>query len=339
MPGARYALNIVHARSPVLRIRYRDGVLVDPYGFPDWLLHARALVQAPLPEPGLTLDEMRVLDLLAANEVMADRGDDPLWDGTAGTPARWCWAHMGGGRGLALVPVELHGSYRHAGGVRTMGVTGAGLRADPRPAPVGFGRGEAVPDDVLDELERLVGAELPAPYRAYLGDTNGAGPAEPAVLAGHGFVADQPLFGVARADAHQDLGYACGWLTDRFTPDLLPIGYVQGGILAVRLRDPLRGSVWFWDDDDPRDDAGYGPVEIRDRLLRHCADTFDEFRDRLSHPPAALADLARAWTATGSIQVVRHELAGAGLPAPMRAPWQPAPSRVRDPVAGLFELA
>jgi hypothetical protein len=341
MPGARYALNIVQARSPVLRIRYRDGVLVDPYGFPDWLLYARAVVQAPLPEPGLTLDEMRVLDVLAANAAMAERGDDPLWagaTGTLGTPHGWCWAHLGRTRGLALVPVELHGSYRHAGGVRTMGVTGTGLRTDPRPAGIAFHPGEPVPDDVLDELERLVGAPLPAPYRSYLGRTNGAGPAGPAVLAGHGFVADQPLFGIARTDPHQDLAYARDWFTDRFTPDLLPIGYVQGGVLLLGLRDPVAGSVWFWDDDDPRDDAAYGPVEIRDRLLRRCADSFDEFRDRLTRPPTALVERAWAWNTTGRIQVVRHELAGAGLPPAMRAPAQPRPTKSHDPIVSMFEL-
>ncbi|HKT00951.1 MAG TPA: HNH endonuclease [Rugosimonospora sp.] len=343
MPGARYAMNIVHPGSPVLRIRYRSGVLVDPYGFPDWVLYARALVELPDPVPGLSVDEMRVLDVLAANACMAGAGEDPLWTLTApplATPAGWCWAHLGLSRRIALVPIELHGSYRHGGGVRTMPVEPyrRGLRVDAEPVPVAPGVGDEVPEEVLGDLERVLGHPLPPGYRRYLAATNGAAPAEPAVLGGSGFVADQPLFGVARGDQHQDLGYVRGWLADRFTPDLLPIGYVQGGMLAVGVAEPIVDSVWYWDDDDPRDDAGYGPAEIRTRLLHRCADTFDGFWARLCRPPAVLVELAGELAATGRVRPVRVEDAGEGLPAALRGPGQPAPVRKHDPVTGLFEL-
>jgi hypothetical protein len=222
--------------------------------------------------------------------------------------------------------------------VRTMGVPAGGLRATADPIHVPLGAGDAVPDDVLDELERLVGGPLADSYRRFLRETNGAGPVEPAVLPNHGFVADQPFFGVARSDPHHDLVFARDWLTDRFGADLLPIGYVQGGILLLGLSGAIAGSVWHWDDDDPRDDAAYGPAEICDYLLRRCAGSFDEFRDRLIRPPAMLAERAEAWAATGQIRVVRDELAGAGLPGPLRAPWQPQPGKSRDPIVNLFEL-
>jgi hypothetical protein len=331
MPGAQYALNIVHPASPVLRIRYRDGVLVDPYGFPDWVLYARALVELPDPEPGLGVDEMRVLDVLAANQAPSD---DPLLAGQVGTPAGWCWAHIGRTRQLALVPIELHGCYRHGGGVRTMAVTASkrGLRGAT--VPVAIAPGDRTPADVLDDLERLLERRLPTAYRRYLAETNGAAPIEPAVLAGYGFVVDQPLFGLARADQHQDLGYVRDFLTDRFADDLLPIGYVQGGILAI---GPA-GDVFYWDDDDVRDDASYGVPEIRDRLLHRCADDFDDFRRRLVAPPGRLLDLADVWTITGRIRPVHHDLAGAGLPPTMRAPWQTQGGTGRHPIAKLFEL-
>jgi hypothetical protein len=345
MPGARYAMNIVHPGSPVLRVRYRAGVLVDPYGFPDWLHYARAQVDLPPPVPGLGLDEMRVLDVLAANAAMLRAGDDPLWTDNSlvpgATPAGWCWAHDGMTRRLALVPVELHGSYRHGGGVRTMPVDSlrAGLRRDPEPVPVLAGEGDEVPVDVLATLEQALGYRLPGTYRQYLAETNGAAPAEPAVLSGFGFIADQPLFGVARSDQHQDLAYAWEWLTDRFTPDLLPIGYVQGGMLVLGVADPIADSVWYWDDDDPRDNARYGPAEIRARLLHRCADTFDEFWAGLCRPPAFLLELAGELASTGRARPVREADAGAGLPATMRAPWQSAPPKTRDPIVGLFELS
>jgi len=185
----------------------------------------------------------------------------------------------------------------------------------------------------------LLDQPLPRTYRQFLAETNGAAPAEPAVLPGFGFVADQPLFGVARTDQQQDLGYVREWLADRFTDDLLPIGYVQGGLLAVGISEPVADSVWYWDDDDPRDDARHGPAEIRTRLLHRCADSFDEFWARLCRPPAALVRLAEELVAAGQVRPVREEDAGAGLPAAMRAPWQPAPVKGRDALTGLFELS
>jgi hypothetical protein len=353
-------MNIVHPGSPVLRVRYREGVLVDPYGFPDWLLLARALVELPPPVPGLTVDENRVVDVLAANAALAREGEDPLWSGAAdgaaverrlgaaptssaavATPARWCWAHLGLARRLALVPIELHGSFRHAGGVRTMPVdaTRRGLRTDPDAGPIGTGPGDEVPAEILEDLESLLECPLPATYRRYLAETNGAAPAEPAVLDGLGFIADQPLFGIARTDQQQDLWYAREWLADRFTPDLLPIGYVQGGLLAVELTGPAADSVWYWDDDDARDDAGFDPPYIRQHLLHRCADSFAEFWAALRRPASALVDLADGLASSGRVRPVRDELAGDGLPAAMRAPWQPAPDRRPDPITGLFELS
>jgi len=195
MPGARYAMNVLHPGSPTLRIRYRDGVLIDPYGFPVWELYARALVEVPAPVPGLGRDEMRVLDVLAGNAVMTRAGNDPLWTDQAavpgGTPSGWCWAHLGGARRIALVPIELHGSFRHGGGVRTMAVDSphTGLRVEPAPFTVRARPGEEVPAEVMSTLEAVLGHPLPPAYRRYLAETNGAPPAEPVVAAGFGFEA------------------------------------------------------------------------------------------------------------------------------------------------------
>jgi hypothetical protein len=339
MPGARYALNIVHPASPVLRIRYRGGILVDPYGFPDWLLYARAVVDLPAPPPGRTVDETRVLDVLAANRALSRAGEDPLWQGAAGTPAGWCWAHLGRSRRLVLVPIELHGSYRHGGGVRTMSVdsTGRGLRVDPEAAQVAIGQGDEVPPDILDDLERLLGHRLPPKYRRFISECNGAAPAQPGVLRGFGFIADQPFFGVARADQHQDLAFVRQWLADRFTADVLPIGYVQGGMLAVGVAEPIIDSVWYWDDDDPRDDAAYGPAEIGARLLHRCAEDFDDFRTQLRRPPAMLSDLADAWASSGQVRLVHEDVAGAALPSTLRGPRQSARISGRDPIVSMYE--
>jgi hypothetical protein len=201
-PGARFAMSVIHPGSPTLQVRFRQGVLVTPYGFPDWPLCARAVVELPPPDAALTLEEQRILDVLTANAAMArmagEPEGDPLWpvtaaagtlgggrDGAVPTPAGWCWAHVGtpdGDRLLALVPIELHGSFRHAGGVRLLPASARGLRPEAEPLSVGPAAGDEVPDDLLDLLESALGWPLPPAYRRFVAETNGAGPAAPAVL-------------------------------------------------------------------------------------------------------------------------------------------------------------
>lgn len=342
MPGARFAMRIVHPASPGLRVRYRQGVLVTPHGFPDWLLYARAMVEVPAPPPDLTRDETRVVDVLAANARMHAQGD-PLWP-PAGepyrTPAGWCWAHLGMTRQLALVPIELHGSYRHAGGVRTMPVARQerGLRADRAPAPVGRRAEDVVPDGILDDVQRLVGYDLPPTYRRFLRDTNGATPAEPGVLRAFGFIADQPFFGLDRPDRYQDLLYAGEVFRDRLTRDFLAIGQVQGGLLAVKVAGGDAGSIWYLDDDDPADDDAFTAEDIGRQLLRRCADTIDDFWSKLHRPAAELIGRVTELVESGRVVELRPEFAGAGLPAARRAPWQPPPHRGADPLVADFEL-
>ena len=350
MPGAQYAMNVIHPGSSALRVRYRQGVLVDPYGFPDWLLYARALVELP-PVSGddgdLTVDELRVIGVLAANRTMLGR--DPLWpaaadgDGVTGTPAGWCWAHLPGydvdaPRRMALVPVELHGSYRHGGGLRTLPVDWSrrGLRGDEPPVPVGVSAGDEVPPDLLEALETLLDTELPPVYRRYLADTNGAGPAAPGVLAHHGLVADQPLFGLARADRHQDISAAPELFADRLPPELLAIGYVQGGVLAVSLSGPDADTVWYLDDDDPRDDENLDPGRIATDLLHRCAGHIEEFWSALHRPARALVDRAGELVDSGQVRQVRDVLAGTSLPAAARGPGQAPPAKKAGSLTSLF---
>jgi hypothetical protein len=348
LPGARFAMEIIHPGSPILQIRYRQGVLVNPAGFPDWPLCARAVVELPQPDADLTRDEVRVVDVLAANQLLAHAaqldGGDLLWslvadDGSAvATPNGWCWAHVGNTRLLALVPIELHASFLHAGGMTTLPVPGRELRVDAAPVPVGPTTGEEVPDDVIDMVERLLGWPLPPAYQRFLAATNGAGPAGPAVLPRYGFVADQPLFGLAREDRHQDVFYAAEWFRDRLSVDFLPIGYVQGGLLAVKVSGDDLDSIWYWDDDDPRARDGFGPDYIAAHLLHRCADTIDDFWAALTRPARPLVDLARRWADDGRLTELRDEATGAGLPIKMRAPWQPRTQQTsKDPLTAMFE--
>jgi hypothetical protein len=337
IPGGGRALSIVHPPSPVLRMRYRHGVLVTPQGYPDWVLYARAVVEVPPPATGLSLDEARVTRVLAANEAMTG---DPPWaftrdDFVAKTPPGWVWAHLPDGHTLALVPAELHGSFRHAGGVRALPADRRGLRVDERSAPVGVDSDQWLGEEVMVALEQVLGHRLPPSYRAFLAATNGGFPTAPGVLPGLGFVVDQRLFGLARADRHQELPYAAAWLRDRLTADWLAVGYVQGGVLAVKVRGPDTDSVWYLDDDDPRDDDSFNPERICAELLHRCADSMDAFWSALRTPAGALLDLVDV---TGAREV-RPPLCGALLPAGARAPWQTGLDRTttRDPLVAMLE--
>ncbi|MFI1995571.1 SMI1/KNR4 family protein [Actinoplanes sp. NPDC020271] len=328
MPGAGHAMSVIHPGPAALRVRFRQGVLIGPYGFPEWLLYARAVVELPPPIAELTADEQRVFDVLTANRVT--RGADPLWPaaqagGATPTPPGWCWARLpvtadGEPRRTVLVPIELHAAFRHGGATRTLptGRPGPGVRTDPGAVPVPPRPGVPVPGQVLSQIEDLLGYELPGAYRRYLLECNGAGPAEPGVLAVAGLVADQPLFGLARDDALQDVGFAPQWLADRFTPEFLPVGFVQGGLLALRVAGQDAGSVWWLDDDDPRDDDRFGPAEICARLLRRCADDWDGFWTGLHRSAAVLLEVADDLVTDGQARVVRPEFAGEALPAKLR---------------------
>ncbi|GIG57054.1 hypothetical protein Lfu02_14260 [Longispora fulva] len=320
-------MQIIHPGSPVLRIRYRQGVFVAPTGLPDWLLYARVIVELPATPDDLTRDELRVLRVLAANEAMVAAGD-PLWEFTradyaARTPPGWTWAHLRGGQ-LALVPADLHGSYRHIGGMNlTRGTApGRGLLGEAVEQRVPTRVAERVSEAAMTSVEDHLGYQLPPRYRAFLLDTNGAGPTEPAVHAEHGFVLDQPLFGLARPDRQQDLVYANAWLADRFTPDFLAIGYVQGGMLAVRARGEDADSIWYFDDDDPRDDQAFTAAEVSASLLSRIADSVDDLWTELTLPPTDLVDAVDEWTRAGLVREVRQPAQGGWLPASMRAPWQ-----------------
>lgn len=331
--GARYAFQVVRPGSPMLRIRYRAGVAIGPHGFPDWIPYARAQVELPSADPALGVDELRVLDVLTATEAVA-RSGDPLFGGTSDdgtghggylTPAGWVWAHLASTRRVALVPAELHGAFRHLGGVSTGDADRArrGLIADASTAPpIRFD--SRLADEAVRAIEQRLGIALPPAYREFLARTNGGRPAWPAVHPGFGFVADQPFFGAARQDWLQDLGYANGWFGDRLTADWLAVGYVQGGLIAVRVAGGDEGSVWYYDDDDPRGTDDDTADHICAGLLHRCADDFASFWRALRAAPADLRQRARAAADRGDAVVVHDERQGASLPATRRAPGRAA---------------
>jgi hypothetical protein len=318
--GARYAFRAAYPASPMLRVRYRRGVPVDPWGFPDWRPYARHLVALPPAIADLTVDEARVADVLTANLVAA-RSDDPLWDGPSGveprTPPGWTWAHLAQVRQAALVPVELHASFRHLGGI-SVGArqrSGRGLTAHAG-SPPRIVVTERLSGAAVDKTDELFGVRLPAAYRDFLARTNGGAPAGPAVHPRFGFVLDQALFGF-RDDRAQDLGYVNAWFGDRLTADWLAIGYVQGGLLTLKIRGgPDAGVVGYLDDDDPRDRDDFTAEDVCERLLHRLAPDFTAFWSGLRPVPDELVELA-AGAAAGAALVTSDER-GMLLPASHR---------------------
>lgn len=333
VPGARHAGQLVEPKAPLLRLRYPERVYVNLYGFPDWVPYARAVVEVPEPPAGLGIDSVRVIDVLVANEMMAASGD-PLWPGldVAGagrpgaisTPAGWVWAHIAMSHRLALVPAEVHSMFRHLGGVSTL--TADRTRRGPRlvdasgPVPIVPENPEGVSEEKLTELETAIGAPLPPAYREFLMATDGARPLEPALHPGHGFVVDQPFFGIGRKDMLFTVEYANRWLTDRFTSDYVAVGYVQGGIIAVKVRGEAIGSVWYYDDDDRRDDDSFDAETVCRDLLHPVGDDFVQFWGGLVAVPEQLREVIRAAAASGRVRPVLERGMGSSLPRQHRPP-------------------
>lgn len=324
-PMNRYAGQIVGFAAPLMQVRYPAGVYVSLAGFPTWIRYARAIVELPPTAPTETMCRIRVTDVAAANELMARTGD-PLWqpkqEGVPVTPDGWQWAHLAKTRRIALLPGELATAFRHWGGMAT-------LRAEPDEVGLrtaGGGAVEFVPAEQaaaeadLVKLEQEIGHPLPAAYREFVTRTNGGRPAVPAVHPSFGFVVDQSLFTVTGKDWLRSLRYVRRWVTDRFTDDFLPIGRVQGGMLALRLTDPGAGSVWFWDGDDRRDDDRYRADVVSRDLLHRCGDGFDTFLRALLPFPADLWQAARQLVDSGQVRQVSDPRTGTALPANRRPP-------------------
>lgn len=265
---------------------------------------------------GLNSDEARMVKVLAANQLVAGIGSTEV---RGGAPSGWVWAQLGRSEAMSLVPAELHGAFRHRGGVSDRTAPAVATQIDTTGSPVQFRATRRIAADAIEKFEGWLGYRLPEDYRDFLIATNGGLPSEAAVVPGCGLLVDQPLFGLAAADRMQDLAYANLWLRDRFTTDFLAVGYVQGGLLVLQTRGDRAGSVWFWDDDDRRDDERYGTDAICRDLLMLCAPDFGVFLATLSGVPQTLA--RRASEAARRATLVRPDGMGAALPRSRRPEW------------------
>ncbi|GAA2496028.1 SMI1/KNR4 family protein [Streptomyces gobitricini] len=310
-PNAAYAGQVVHFPDPVRAARHPGGVRVDGNGHPDFSPYARAVAEIAEPPEGFGVDELRLTDYVSANAALSAAGHE-LWDTVpaVATPHGWTWHHVAGTRRMELVPVEVKALLRHHGGLVTAAVDhgkrGTRPLQETRPAHFGLPKGAlSVSEAQLQGVEEDLGYRLPEAYRSFLKAAGGCAPVGAALDAELGLLVDQPFFTVRDEAAINDLVYVNKCLRDHLTKDYLGVAFVQGGLLAVKVRGGGDvGSVWFCAYDDARDQDGLTVQERVDRLLLPCGADFDEFLLRLAGNPPELETVANLMVDGGFARAV-----------------------------------
>ncbi|MER7758578.1 SMI1/KNR4 family protein [Streptomyces sp. NPDC097619] len=312
-PNAAYSGQVVQFPDPVRAARFPGGVRMDGSGRPDFSPYARAAVEIAEPPEGFGADELRLTDYVSANAALHASGHE-LWESVppVATPHGWLWHHVADTRRLELVPAEVKALLRHHAGLASAVVDhekrGTRPLQERRPAHFLLPRsGVAVSEQQVQGVEEDLGYRLPEAYRSFLKAAGGCAPAGVALDAELGLLVDQPFFTVREEAAVNDLVYANKCLRDHLTKDFLAVGYVQGGLVAVKVRGDGAGSVWFCLFDDARDRDGWSVQERVERLLLPCGADFDAFLERLAGSPAELETVAGLMVDGGFARVVPVE--------------------------------
>ncbi|RYJ31142.1 hypothetical protein CU044_0785 [Streptomyces sp. L-9-10] len=286
---------------------------MDDDGYPDFSPYARAAAEIAEPPEGFGVDELRLTDYVSANAALAAAGHE-LWDTipSVATPHGWTWHHLPASRRMVLIPVEVKALLRHHGGLATTrvdhGKRGTRPLQETRPAHFGLPKGSLpVSEQQLQGVEEDLGYRLPGAYRSFLKAAGGCAPVGAALDAELGLLVDQPLLTVRDVAAVNDLVYVNKCLRDHLTKDYLAVGFVQGGILAVKVKGDRVGSVWFCAYDDARDQDGWSVAERVERLLLPCGDDFDAFLLRLAGNPPELETVANLMVDGGFARAVPVE--------------------------------
>lgn len=297
-PNRAYAGQVVQFPDPVRAARYPHGVRVDAYGYPDFSPYARAAAEIAEPPEGFGIDELRLTDYVSANAALHAAGHE-LWADLppVATPHGWTWHHVARTRRLELIPVEVKALLRHHGGLATAAVDQSKRGTRPlnetRPVHFAVGHSVAVPEERVRAAEEKLGYRLPEAYRSFLKAAGGCAPVGFALDAELGLLLDQPFFTLREEAAVNDLVYINKCLRDHLTKDYLGVAFVQGGIIAVKVRGEDVGSVWLCPYDDARDRDALTIEQRVSELLLPCGADFDAFLLRLVGAPPELETVAR----------------------------------------------
>lgn len=143
---------------------------------------------------------------------------------------------------------------------------------------------EPATEESLADFEREFGAKLPAPYREFLQQFNGASP-EPNLF--HFKNSDKgsdclQILGLNGTDT--DLRHYLETHKLRLPQNLLPIGYDStGNLICLSMREQDYGHVYFWDHSLINSSTRSDSEDTADRILP-VADSFDEFLLGLKDP-------------------------------------------------------
>ncbi|MEZ0091251.1 HNH endonuclease [Streptacidiphilus sp. EB129] len=329
-PNAAYAGQVVHFPDPLRARKYPQGVRVDGRGHPDFAPYVRAAVEVADPPDGFGVDELRLTDYVSANAAQYAQGHE-LWadaESAVVTPTGWTWHHSvaparPGSRRMELVPVEVKALLRHHAGLAVSsadhGKRGTRPLQERRPVHFPLGEGGDAPEvpefaagtteERVQAAEEGLGYSLPGPYRTFLKAAGGRAPKGVALDTDLGVLVDQPFLTLREERGLDDLVYVNKCLRDHLTKDYLGVGYVQGGLVAMKVKGVGIGSVWFLPYDDARDDGAPGLTAGQrcERLLLPCGDDFDAFLLRLAGNPPELQTVAELMVDGGFARTVPVE--------------------------------
>ena len=337
-PNAAYAGQVVHFPDPVRAARYPHGVRVDGQGHPDVSPYAGAAAEVADPPQGFGVDELRLTDYVSANAALYAQRHE-LWarqQSPVATPVGWTWHHSvgraaPGNRRLELVPVEVKALLRHHAGLAVSGADHGkrGTRPLQERRPVHFAldpqaaaepaaepdaeqapaERAGVTEQRLQTAEEGFGFSLPGPYRTFLKAAGGRAPLGVGLDTELGVLVDQPFFTLRQERDTDDLVYVNKCLRDHLTKDYLAVAYVQGGLIALKVKGTSIGTVWFLPYDDARDDGSPAltPQQRCERLLLPCGDDFDGFLLRLAGSPPELQTVAQLMVDGGFARAVPVE--------------------------------
>jgi hypothetical protein len=314
-PNAAYAGQVVRFPDPVRAARHPHGVRMNETGHPDFSPYARAAAEIADPPEGFGGDELRLTDLVSANAAQHAAGHE-LWAGLppVATPHGWVWHHVAGSRRMELIPADVKALLRHHAGLTTAEADhdkrGTRPLQETRPVHLTVPRDVAVTERQVADAEERLGHRLPGAYRTFLKAAGGSAPRGVALDPGLGLLVDQPFFTLRtlhEEPAFDDLVYVNKCLRDHLTKDHLGVAFVQGGILAVKVRGEELGTVWFCAYDDAHDRDGLDVAQRAAELLRPCGADFDDFLLRLAGNPPELDTVAKLMVDGGFARAVPLE--------------------------------
>ena len=154
-------------------------------------------------------------------------------------------------------------------------------------------------------VEEDLGYRLPGAYRSFLKAAGGCAPVGAALDAELGLLVDQPFFTVRDEAAVNDLVYVNKCLRDHLTKDYLGVAFVQGGMLAVKVKGERHRLGVVLRVRRRARPGRRGRVQERvERLLLPCGDDFDAFLQRLAGNPPELETVANLMVDGGFARAV-----------------------------------